>query len=191
MVEHSEDFDHLMRRLREGSEDPARILFDRYGRHIRRVVRRKLNKKIRSKFDSDDFTQAVWASFFAKAPSKYAFDSPEELIAFLASIAQHKVVDAFRQRVLTEKYNIDREHSLDSSTVYRDGYPASRAPTPSQVASAHEQWDMLVDGQPAHYRGILDMLRQGHTHIEIAETLGLNEKTVRRLIQKLEPGTGP
>src|SRR5262245_50351321 len=105
----------LMERLRQGSSEAAQELFETYGPHVLRVVRRKLDKKLRAKFDSTDFEQAVWASFFIYPTHGYHFEQPEELIAFLANLAHNKLVDALRQRYRTEKYNVNRERSLEGS----------------------------------------------------------------------------
>src|SRR5437870_4945509 len=43
-----DEFKNLMQRVRDGSEDAARELLDRYGEHILRVVRRKLSRELRS-----------------------------------------------------------------------------------------------------------------------------------------------
>ena len=76
--------------------------------------------------------------------------------------------------------------------------PAARSPsassrnaTPSQVAVANEEWERLLEGQPAHYRLALELLRRGHTHAETAARLGLNPKQIQRLVQKLnrDPGS--
>jgi RNA polymerase sigma-70 factor (ECF subfamily) len=190
MPDSQDEFATLMRRLEEGSADAARELFERYGPHIRRVVRRKLHQKLRSKFDSLDFVQDVWASFFAATDRPRRFEQPEALIAFLARVAHNKVVATFRQRFQTDKYNVNRERSLDSAVVGPTDL-AAREPSPSQLAVAHEQWDRLLKGQPLHYQRILILLRQGKTHQEIARELDLNEKTVRRVIQKLNPGARP
>lgn len=69
-------FASLMQRVREGSQDAAHELFQQYGPHILRIVRRKLHKTMRSKYDSSDFVQAVWASFFAIEPAQYHFEAP-------------------------------------------------------------------------------------------------------------------
>src|SRR5581483_11639550 len=106
-------FDDLMRRLRDGSEDAARELLHRYGDAILRVVRRKLSRELRSKFDSVDFVQAVWASFFTGTPRQRRFDHPQALMAFLVTLAQNKVIDAVRQRMQTQKHNVNRERPLD------------------------------------------------------------------------------
>src|SRR5262249_14283511 len=71
MVDSQQELRGLMERIRAGSQEAARELCDRYGSHILRVVRRKLDKKLRSKFDSVDFLQSVWTSFFVNPSHHY------------------------------------------------------------------------------------------------------------------------
>lgn len=186
-----DEFKNLMQRVHDGSEDAARELLDRYGEHILRVVRRKLSRELRSKFDSVDFVQAVWASFFAGAPKRRGFEHPQALIAFLVTLAQNKVVDAVRQRMLTQKYNVNRERALDGSVSGEAAALAAREPSPSQVAVANDEWRRLLADLPARYRRMLELLREGHTQKDIARELGVNEKTVRRLLDRLNEEPGP
>jgi RNA polymerase sigma factor (sigma-70 family) len=189
MSEAEQDFKQLMQRVLAGSSDATRELLRRYGPHLLRIVRRKLHRNLRSKFDSLDFVQAVWASFFASDLRDYRFDRPEALAGFLANLARNKVVDAVRQRQ-TDKYNVNQEHSLDRSETRRAAGLAARQATPSQVAVANEQWDRWLQDLPPHYQRILVLLRQGSNHRQIAEELGVNEKTVRRLLSKLAGQSG-
>jgi RNA polymerase sigma factor (sigma-70 family) len=187
MAEAGHDFATLMQRIREGSQEAARELLEDYGPHVFRVVRRRLHRRLRSKFDSSDFVQAVWASFFALQPREFRFDSPEELVGFLVNLARNKVVDTVRQRLASLKYDVHREQSLDDSRAVRREEIVAHQPTPSQIAVAKEQWDRLLQQTPAHHRQILDLLRQGNTHLEIAHKLGMDEKTIRRLIRRIAP----
>ena len=58
--EKAEDFGMpWMERVRSGSEEAAREMFDRYSGHIALVVRRRLDQRMRSQYDSLDFLQAV------------------------------------------------------------------------------------------------------------------------------------
>jgi RNA polymerase sigma-70 factor (ECF subfamily) len=191
MPESREEFADLMRRLSEGSEDAARELLDHYGEHILRVVRRKLSRELRSKFDSVDFVQAVWASFFADMPRQRRFDHPQALMAFLVTLAQNKVIDAVRQRMQTQKYDINRERPLEGSVVGDGGGVAARQPTPSQEAVANDEWRRLLDELPNRYRRMLELLREGHTQKDIARELNVNEKTIRRVLEKLNEEPGP
>jgi len=190
MPQTEEEFASLMRRLGEGSGEAARELLERYGPHLRRVVRRRLHPKLRSKFDSLDFVQDVWASFFADPQRPRAFDRPETLLAYLVQMTRHKVIETFRQRFRSGKYNLKGEHSFDSAVLTARDL-AAREPTPSQLAADRDQWDHFLKRQPGPYRRILVLLHQGMTRAEIARALGLNEKTVRRVLAKFIPGTGP
>lgn len=181
----------LMQRVRDGSQDAVRELCDRYGPHVLRVVRRKLDKKLRAKFDSADLTQAVWASFFIQPHHDFHFARPEELIAFLADLAHKKLVDVLRQRYGTRKYNVNREHSLEGSAAAGSLDIADGRPSPSKVLVAEDRWERLLKDQPPHHRRILELLRAGHTQAEAARAAGVSEKTVYRLIRKLDPGSEP
>src|SRR5260370_21457217 len=108
-----DDFRQLMTRVRAGSEEAARELFDRYSGHISRVVRRRLHSRLRTQYDSLDFLQAVWASFFAVPLEEYTFDHPEDLVRFLARMAYNKVVDVTRRRFGTVKHNINSERPFE------------------------------------------------------------------------------
>jgi RNA polymerase sigma factor (sigma-70 family) len=190
MSQHFDEFGTLMQRVREGSQDAARELSERYGPHILRIVRKKLASRLRSMFDSDDFAQAVWVSFFADLTKGKHFDRPEALAAFLARLAQNKVLEVLRRCFYTQKHNVNRERSLDNSVSPQGTDLPARQPTPSQLAAAREQWDRLLATQPEHGQRILVLLAEGHTHQEIAQMLQLNEKTVRRLVSRLIKGLG-
>ncbi len=186
MTEEQAEFADLMRRLQEGSEEAARELVDKYGSHILRVVRRRLHHKLRSRFDSADFVQAVWASFFASRAALGKFQTAEEIVAFLARLAQNKVIDETRHQLYTRKCDLGREQSLDdSAAAVRPSEVAAAQPTPSEVAVAHDLWDHLVQKQPVHYQRILALRRLGCTYREIADQMGLNEKTIRRVLDEL------
>ena len=180
-----DEFRVLLEKAQAGSQDAMCELIERYAPHIVRAVRRKLSKAIRPKFDSFDFVQGVWASFFAASRGFAKFDRPEELMGYLVTLAHNQVVDEIRRRMMTEKYDVNRERSLDDSDLHVARSLAALEPSPSEVAVADELWARLLKGQPEHYRRILELRRAGNTQQQIADELGLNEKTVRRAIQRI------
>ena len=184
MEDRQPDFSALMDELRGGSQEAAQRILEEYGPHVIRVIRRKLAKQMRTKFDSQDFAQAVWASFFSNIPEVSRMQDPKQLVAFLASMASNKVTDEVRRRLLSKKANVNREVSLAGMTESQF-HPRTATATPSEFAMANEQLDTLLDSQPAHYRRIVEMRRDGATYVEIAESLHLHEGSVRRIIDRL------
>lgn len=180
------EFEQLMERIRSGCPEAAREMFERYSRHIQMIVRHQLNKRLRSQFDSLDFTQDAWASFFHVPAERYTFKTPEELVGFLSGIAYHKVIDVCRQRLQTDKYARHEVQPLRTQTDDDNGNePPVRSPSPSQVAIAEERWELLLKDQPPQVRRALEMLRLGHTHREVADCLGVPTKMIQRLLQDL------
>jgi RNA polymerase sigma factor (sigma-70 family) len=182
------DFAALIQQVREGSQTAWHELIAVYGEHILRVVRRKMHRALRTRFDSQDFVQAVWASFIAFVPERYDFDRPEELIAFLTQMAQNKVIEAVRQRILTQKYAASREISMSLSCPAVARFEA-RQPTAEQILIAREEWQLLIERQPDDHQQMLLMLGGGRGQREVARELGLNEKTVYRVLRKLATQT--
>lgn len=184
-MEQDRDFHDLMRRVREGSEDAAWQLVNEYGESIRRAVRRALNDRLRSKFDSLDFVQVVWNSLFRARERLERFNHPGELAAYLIAMARNKVGMEVRRRLMTEKHYVGNEQSLDQLCAGGSHDIASRQPSPIDVALAREQWDRILQDQPPHYRKIILLRLQGHTYQSIADAVHLDECTVRRFLKKL------
>jgi RNA polymerase sigma-70 factor (ECF subfamily) len=160
-------------------------MFERYGEYIRRVIRRRLDPRLRPQYDSLDFVQSVWASVLQLPADRCTFATAEDLIGFLVRVAYNKVIDAYRRQLGTLKRDATREQPLG------DGSVGGPEPTPSQVAMAEECWEQLLDGQPEEGRRVLELLRQGYTHQEIADRLSVSVRTIHRLLRKLSAPEEP
>jgi RNA polymerase sigma-70 factor (ECF subfamily) len=140
---------------------------------------------MRTRFDSIDFVQVVWASFFREPEKMRRINSPAELMAYLATLARNKVVTEVRREVHTQKRDLRREIRLDAVHDKDQRELASRDPTPSAVAMFRERWNRLVDGQPPHVRRIVELRFAGATYTEIAAQLHIHERTARKAIERL------
>lgn len=178
------EFRALIRRVRAGSQEAGWELVERYASHILRVVRRRLSREIRPKFDSMDFVQAVWMSFFNEPGKICSFDRPEALVAFLATVARNKVIEENRRRLEYRKHAVKNECSLEKLTEH--GFDAfGHHASPSQFAMARERWEEMVEQLPEKYRQMIQLRYEGMSLEEIAAVLGVNERTVRRLFQRI------
>lgn len=182
-------FRSLIRSVREGSEDAAWELVEQYGESIRRAVRRALNERLRSQFDSMDFVQIVWKSLFKVRDQIDRFESPEDLTAYLIKMARNKVGIEKRRRLISNKYNLNHEQSLNQLQGSGFPPPADRQPKPIDIAIAREKWDRILRDQPERYRKIIQLRLQGHTFESIAAAVQIDECTVRRFLKRLSRNT--
>jgi RNA polymerase sigma factor (sigma-70 family) len=180
----SESLILLMKNVLAGSENAATEFVDRYGAWVLQVVREKLNSRMRTQFDSLDFVQDVWAAFFANPPCEENLQRPEKMAAFLRDLAHNKIVDAAR-RLACRKRDGKYEHSLNDSATVESEWLIANQPTPSEEIKGEEAWEVMLAGQPIVYRRILILLREGRTTAEVAEELGINIRTVQRLVAKM------
>lgn len=177
-------FRELTDRLKEGSEEAFLEILQDYSPYVMRSVRRSLDRRLRTRFDSQDFAQLVWMTVHEHRDRLAECRSPDSLVALLVTIAKRKVRHEFRRHLQAEKQNIGREHAIGNDSFVIP-LPDHTAEHPSQVVIAQEQWNLMVSEEPEKYRRILELRRDGLTLGEIAEQVGVNERTVRRVIQKL------
>ncbi len=174
----------FLRRIQAGDEGAARELLSRFEAEVRLVVRRQLPRLLRSRFDSLDFLQSVWGSFFRRmrtAPTE--FEDSRHLVAFLARAAKNKVIDEYR-RAASRKQDMHREEPLWGDGLRPRDVP-DPADSPSEVAQAHEVLGKLRELMPADRRSILEMKAEGLSSKDIGERLGISERTVQRVLEDL------
>jgi len=169
--------DDLLAQLNAGDAAAAERAFLAYEPYLRMVVRRRLSTAVRSKFDSMDIVQSVWADALdGFREGRWQFASAAELRAFLVKMTRNRFIDRFRQH----RRALEREKPAARETM--DDLPALRAARVSEEFYAGELWQqMLAACPPAHYQLLL-LKRQGASLAEIAEQTGLHASSVRRIL---------
>jgi len=178
-------FQDQLTRVRNGSEAAAAALISEFGPHVYRVIRRRLDMRLRVKLDSEDICQLVWASFFRYPERMERFSQTRQLVHFLSAVARNKVIEGVRKYWQTQKHDLSREISLMDSRA-----PISiaerRIKSPSQLAIAKERYDHMIDGLSRRNQRILGLRIAGATYVQIATELGLHERTVRKVVAELK-----
>ena len=174
------EFRQLLRDIQEGSEGAARKLVDRYGSALLRVIRRRLDPKLRQQFDSIDFLQEALATFLCQPPAPEAFDSAEALFSFLANLARNKVVSA--QRYSSRPKAVVGEPTPDASTNVQPRTGPAHTSAPAGHSPSAEK---------VRPENILSLLREGMSYREIALALGIQVKQVQRVVERIRSRAAP
>ena len=177
------DITDLIARARAGDDTAIREFLARFEQEVRIMVRGHLPKKLRTQFDSMDFVQAVWQSFFSNLRTKSRdFDNVHHLRGFLAGVARNKVFEEHRRLTKTEKYAIAREERLYVRRGHRqiELELVSPEPTPSQTVQASDRLAQLIAGCSPREVQVITLRHQGLTFEEIAGRTGIHERTVRQ-----------
>ena len=179
------DFNDLMSRARAGDPEAIRDFLDRFEEEVRVMVRARLPRRLRPRFDSGDFVQAVWQSFFtgSDGPGR-EFENPAHLRGFLAGVVRNKVLEQHRRLTRTAKHDLKREEPLYIARGDREipREVASPDPSPSEQAQADDRLVQLTAGFSPREIQVLLLRRQGLTHAEVAQKTGMHERSVRRIL---------
>jgi RNA polymerase sigma factor (sigma-70 family) len=173
-------FADYLERVRNGSGEAVRSLVDSYSKYVRRAVRRRLGPGMRSRFDSEDFTQAVWASFFRRRAMIPCFANSRHLMRYLARIAEMKVIDEFRRS--QTQHNVRREVEAGSSLMQVD----AGDPRPSEVVRASDLLQRLLNDPSERNVKVVKLKLEGANHREIAVVMDVDQKTIQRMLRRIE-----
>jgi RNA polymerase sigma-70 factor (ECF subfamily) len=182
---HDDELNGLLSRARSGEEAAIRDLLTRFEQEVMTMVRSRLPRKLRTQFDSTDFVQAVWKSLLVESEhDDRDFDDVEHFRNFLYGMVRNKVGEQHRRLTRTAKYDMGREERLYIRRGDRDvaREVISHDPSPSQAVQASDRMAQLTAGKTEREVEILTLRRQGLTLVEIAERTGVNERSVRRVI---------
>jgi RNA polymerase sigma factor (sigma-70 family) len=181
-MENDASFVRFMQYVRAGSPGAVEQLVSELTPHVLRAVRRRLHRKLRRKFDSTDFAQLVWASFFCNPDQEQEIPDRQTLERFLAALAHHKTVDECRRQFRTQRYDVERE--CDEPDLLE--VLPNADPTPSQVAVGNEAWREIEAQADPHALAVVRLRTLGERAAEVADKLRIDEGTVRRLLRRLK-----
>ena len=175
-------FSGLVKPVGRCDQDAAGQLIARHAPEELRVVRRRLPNDLRSKFDSQGFAQASGASIVGNPSRLRSLHSECAFRAYSAALTNNKVRMEIRCRLVIQKYNVNREMPLEPSLT---GVGGESNDTPSDIAVARARWNAMVDHQPAREQRMLHLRFEGLRYEEVAATFGVDDRTVRRTMQRL------
>lgn len=175
-----EPLDDLLERLGRGDKTAAEALFRAYEPYLRVVVRRQLPARLRSRFDSVDIVQSVWADVLEGFQRNGCrFIDANYLRAFLVTAARNRFIDRYRQH--------HRAVALEQPLAGpgEESVLPSPQPRPSEIVRADDLWQRLLALSPPHHHALLHLKRDGLSVSEIAARTGLHPDSIHRILRQL------
>ena len=174
--------------LRDGDQRAAHEFFERYGAALHRLADRHLGSKLRRRIGPEDIVQSACRTFFRRAQGgEFHLPDSEALWRLLCSITLTKVREQARFHG-RQKRGFDKEVGLpapDASTAA--GWdPIDPEPTPAQAVAFTEQLEQVLASLDEEERQIVELKMQDLTNEVVAQQLGSSERTVRRIMKRLQ-----
>jgi RNA polymerase sigma-70 factor (ECF subfamily) len=175
-------FADFIRRIRDGDDQAARELIERYEPVVRREVRLRLRDlRLASRFDWTDIFQSVMASFFVRAAAgQYDLEQPDQLLRLLVVMTRHKVTQQVR------RHSADRRdyRRLEACDPARLDSQTGAAPSPSRLVASRELLDEFRRRLSADERRLADLRAEGCEWAEIAARLGGTAAACRKQLSR-------
>ena len=182
---------HLVILAREGDRSAIDELCRVYGERVRRIIRFRMDRKLRSKIDSVDVVQEALVLALGGLQD-FTYRDEGDFLRWLSRIAEnrlHDIVDRFH----AEKRDIRREIPFKEVGMYTgNGVSGVAGPldttTPSVLLSKKEQLDRLeraIDDLKPEYREVILLSRiERLSQEEIATRLGKSKGAVAMLLSR-------
>jgi RNA polymerase sigma-70 factor (ECF subfamily) len=173
-----------LERWRAGDEKAATELYYRYLQKLVGFAQRRLSAKLNARVDAEDVVQSVFRSFFVRAQQgKFSFKDEDDIWKLLVQITVHKTLKhvAYHRRAkrdaTAEVSGADGQDRLMSHL--------SREPTPEEAAIFVDSLEFFLRELRPADRKILEMRMEGFEQGEIAKKLGVSDRTIRRLMERI------
>jgi RNA polymerase sigma-70 factor (ECF subfamily) len=181
------DSQDLVARWREGEQEAAAELFQRYASRLVALARSQLPAKLAHRVDPEDVVQSVYRSFFADAAAdRFSFQRGGDLWQLLVAITFHKLHDHIKwHRRGKRAADRDRGFGSEDSLFAMQNHLSSREPSPVEAVALLEQVEQLMRGLRPLSRRILELRLQGYNLEEIARATRRSQRSVIRDLNEI------
>ena len=175
----------LVKMFKAGSEAAARELFDRYCERLLKLAKRRIGQRMTSRVDPEDVIQSAFRTFFTRVRNdQFTFEGENDLFKLLIRLTVHKTLRqiAFHQAA---KRDAAMESPHGSATQEQLLAVAGDEPSPEVVVTFMDLLETFLDKMPDQERRILELKLQGYSSEEIAQQMGLYDRKVRRVLERI------
>ena len=175
----------LVQLWQTGDQEAARQIFNRYVDSLLKLARSYLSLRLARRVDPEDIVQSAFRTFFDRARAgQFHVEEADDLCKLLTRITLHKTLRqvAFHQAA---KRTPAREVGPGAEDQDRLQELLAREPTPETVSLFLDELKHLINHLRPQEQEIIQMRLEGYDNVEIAEKLGISDRTIRRLLERL------
>jgi RNA polymerase sigma-70 factor (ECF subfamily) len=179
---------HLLDRWREGDQQAATELFERYANRLVGLAKLHLNERLGRRLDAEDVVQSVFNSFFVRTrDGAFLLKESGELWRLLVTMTLNKLDDQIRHHT-AGKRSVSQEKSFSSEdSLHRLNAGAlAREPSPEEAAALADMVQQILTPLDPLARTVVELRLQGYEMQEIAAQTGYCQRTIRRLLNRFK-----
>jgi RNA polymerase sigma factor (sigma-70 family) len=187
MTEAQDHWQTLIQGLRDGDPQQVQEFCARYGELLHRLAEKHLGEGLRRRVGPEDVVQSACRTFLRRARGgEFHLADSAALWRLLCAITLTKIREQARFH-LRRKRGLDQEVQPVSGDASRVGFdPVDPNPSPAEAAEFADQFQQLLAGMDDEERQVVDLKLQEHTNDEVAQRLGCSERTVRRILKRVQ-----
>jgi RNA polymerase sigma-70 factor (ECF subfamily) len=178
------DFTALLARARGGDRSALDLLAREYEPKLRLVARVALGPALRPYLDSVDLVQSVHRSLMiGLRDQKFAFESPENLLALAATMVRRKAARHWRRLQRQQRLSAGGSGSTEMAPLLGSLTPATD--DPARAAQSREEIARFCESLTEPERCLIELRLQGYTPAECSAEMGLSPVAFRVRLTRL------
>lgn len=179
----TDDPTELIERLRKGDDEAARQLYQKYVQRLLNLARTHLSRQFNSRLDPEDVVQSVYRTIFRRVQDgRFEFDADDDLCGLLVRTTLNKVWNKVRHHK-AGKRAVQRERTSGDQELPGAGLveQLSRGPGTTEAIIFADLMESVLARLDEREQQVLQLKLEGHTQQEIADQMGVTDRTVRRI----------
>jgi RNA polymerase sigma factor (sigma-70 family) len=183
------DLQELLERLRAGDNQAAEEIVSRFGNRLISVARNRLDRLMQRKVDPEDVVQSVCRSALMRlSDGRLNVSDWNSLWRLLVCITVNKC-SAQAEFFRAARRDVYREVDVGGGEESSAGmwHPPGDEPDPLEAILLLEAVEQLLDSfRDAKHRAIVQLRLQHYSPAEIALEVGVAERTVHRVLERVK-----
>jgi len=163
--------------------------FREFGASLERIAEKQLPAGLKRRVGAEDVVQSACRTFFRRAQgSEFQLEDSENLWRLMCAITLTKVREQMRFH-LRKKRSLQNELPLtpvgetESVAAFE---PVADEQSPAEALEFAEQFQQIMTGLDREEQQVIDLKLQDLSNDDVAEQLGCSERTVRRILKKVQ-----